>query len=119
MKARMRSARCWSCLVSWVGSLTERMFSCQETRLFSGPVPLDPTVLRDNLVDYTARTLWALMVVAATLLIAPAIRVSAMRALTRYRAQANVTVLLGNLAQLAVITVGALGVLAIYTRGAF
>ena len=95
------------------------MFSCQETRLFSGPVPLDPTVLRENLVDYTARTFWALMVVAATLLIARAIRVSAMRALTRYRAQANVTVLLGNLSQLAVITVGALGVLAIYTGGAF
>src|SRR3989454_11519807 len=119
MKARMRSARCWSCLVTWVGSLTERMFSCQETRLFCGPVPLDPTVLRENLVDYTARTFWALMVVAATLLIARAIRVSAMRALTRYRAQANVTVLLGNLAQLAVITLGALGILAIYTGGAF
>ncbi len=95
------------------------MFSCQETRLFSGPVPLDPIVLRESLVDYTARTFWALIVAVLTLLIARAIRVSAMRALTRYRAQANVTVLLGNLSQLAVITVGALGVLAIYTGGAF
>ena len=42
-----------------------------------------------------------------------------MRALARNRAQANVTVLVGNLAQLTVIVVGALLILAIYTQGAF
>ena len=42
-----------------------------------------------------------------------------MRALARNRAQANVTVLLGNLAQLGVIVFAGLGILAIYTRDAF
>ena len=65
------------------------------------------------------RTFWALLVVAAALLIARAVRAATMRSLARNRAQANVTVLLGNLAQLTVITIGALGVLAIYTQGAF
>jgi small-conductance mechanosensitive channel len=42
-----------------------------------------------------------------------------MRMLARNRAQANVTILLGNLAQLVVITVGILAIVAIYTRDAF
>jgi small conductance mechanosensitive channel len=42
-----------------------------------------------------------------------------MRALARNRAQANVTVLIGNLAQLTVIAIGILLILAIYTQGAF
>jgi small-conductance mechanosensitive channel len=42
-----------------------------------------------------------------------------MRALTRGRAQANVTILLGNLMQVFVLTIGVLLVLAIYTRDAF
>jgi small-conductance mechanosensitive channel len=42
-----------------------------------------------------------------------------MRMLTRHRAQANVTILLGNLAQLGIITVGILAIVAIYTRDAF
>jgi len=42
-----------------------------------------------------------------------------MRMLARSRAQANVTILLGNLAQLAIITVGILAIVAIYTRDAF
>src|SRR5213593_4519848 len=83
------------------------------------PVPVDPAVLRESLLDYTVRTFWALVVAAVTLLVARAIRSNTIRALARYRAQANVTVLLGNLAQLAVITIGALGILAIYTGGAF
>src|SRR5438093_3896570 len=82
-------------------------------------MPLDPAVVRDNLLDYGARTFWALVVAAVALLVARAVRGVTMRALARYRAQANVTVLLGNLAQLAVITIGAFGVLAIYTGGAF
>jgi small-conductance mechanosensitive channel len=82
-------------------------------------MPLDPTVIRDNLLDYGARTFWALVVAAVALLVARAVRGVTMRALARNRAQANVTVLLGNLAQLTVITIGALLIIAIYTQGAF
>ena len=82
-------------------------------------MPLDPDVVRVNLLDYGARTFWALLVAFAALLIARAVRAATMRELARNRAQANVTVLLGNLAQLTVITLGVLGILAIYTQGAF
>jgi small conductance mechanosensitive channel len=82
-------------------------------------MPLDPAVIRDNILDYGTRTFWALVVAAITLLIARAVRGVTMRALARNRAQANVTVLLGNLAQLTVITIGLLLILAIYTQGAF
>jgi small conductance mechanosensitive channel len=82
-------------------------------------MPLDPAVIRDNLVDYGARTFWALVVAAVALLIARAVRGVTMRTLARNRAQANVTVLLGNLAQLGVIVIAGLGILAIYTRDAF
>jgi small conductance mechanosensitive channel len=82
-------------------------------------VPLDPAVVRENLLDYGARTLWALLIAVATLLIARAVRAMTMRALARHRAHANVTILLGNIAQLAIITIGALAILAIYTQGAF
>jgi small conductance mechanosensitive channel len=82
-------------------------------------MPLDPVVIRDNILDYGARTFWALVVAAVALLIARAVRGVTMRALARNRAQANVTVLLGNLAQLTVITIGVLVILAIYTQGAF
>jgi small-conductance mechanosensitive channel len=82
-------------------------------------MPLDPAVIRDNLLDYGGRTFWALIVIAVTLLIARAVRGVTMRALARNRAQGNVTVLVGNLAQLTVIAIGVLLVLAIYTQGAF
>jgi small conductance mechanosensitive channel len=82
-------------------------------------VPLDPASIRDNLLDYGARTFWALVVAVFALLIARAVRGVTMRALARNRAQANVTVLLGNLAQLGVIVFAGLGILAIYTRDAF
>jgi small-conductance mechanosensitive channel len=82
-------------------------------------MPLDPAVLRDNVLDYGTRTLWALVVAALALLVARAVRRVTMRTLARNRAQANVTVLLGNLAQLTVLTIGALLILAIYTQGAF
>jgi len=82
-------------------------------------MPLDPAVIRDNLLDYGARTFWALIVAAITLLIARGVRSATMRMLARSRAQANVTILLGNLAQLAIITVGILAIVAIYTRDAF
>jgi small-conductance mechanosensitive channel len=82
-------------------------------------MPLDPSVIRDTLLDYGARTFWALVVAAITLLIARGVRRATMRMLTRSRAQANVTILLGNLAQLGIITVGTLAIVAIYTRDAF
>lgn len=82
-------------------------------------MPIDPAVFRDNLLDYGVRTFWALVVAAISLLIARGVRLVTMRALARNRAQANVTVLVGNLAQLAVIVIGALVILAIYTQGAF
>src|SRR5206468_8315530 len=58
-------------------------------------------------------------VVVVALLIARAVRRATMRMLARSRAQANVTILLGNLAQVLVIVLGIMGVLAIYTRDAF
>jgi small conductance mechanosensitive channel len=82
-------------------------------------MPLDPAVIRDNVLDYGTRTFWALVVAAIALLIARGVRGVTMRALARNRAQANVTVLVGNLAQLTVIAIGALLILAIYTQGAF
>jgi small conductance mechanosensitive channel len=82
-------------------------------------MPLDPAVIRDNVFEYGARTFWALIVAAVALLIARGVRGVTMRALARNRAQANVTVLIGNLAQLGVIAIGVLLILAIYTQGAF
>jgi small-conductance mechanosensitive channel len=82
-------------------------------------MPLDPAVVRDTLLDYGARTFWALVVAAITLLVARGVRGATMRMLARNRAQANVTILLGNLAQLGVIMVGILAIVAIYTRDAF
>ena len=76
------------------------------------PMPPDTAVL----LDYGARTFWALLVVVITLLFARGVRRATMRMLARSRAQANVTILLGNLAQVVVILLGILGVLAIYTR---
>jgi small conductance mechanosensitive channel len=80
---------------------------------------MDPAALRDTLLDYTIRTLWAAVVVVIALVLARAVRTVTMRRLTRHRAQANATILLGNLAQLGVIVLGVLIVLAIYTQGAF
>jgi small conductance mechanosensitive channel len=100
------------------------MFTCQECSGVAGlagergyprHVPLDPAVL----VDYGGRTFWALLVAIVTLLLARVVRRTTMRALTRGRAQANVTILLGNLAQVAVLLIGTLMVVAIYTRDAF
>jgi small conductance mechanosensitive channel len=78
-------------------------------------VPIDPALV----FEYATRTFWALLVVVVTLLFARVVRRTTMRALTRGRAQANVTILLGNLAQVAMLTIGTLLVLAIYTRDAF
>ena len=80
---------------------------------------MDPQAVRDTLLDYTVRTLWAAVVVVITLVLARAVRGVTMRQLTRHRAHGNATILLGNLAQLGVIVLGVLIVLAIYTQGAF
>ena len=80
---------------------------------------MDPIALRDTLLEYTIRTLWAIVVVAIALVLARVLRAVTMRRLTKHRAQANATILLGNLAQLGVIALGILVVLAIYTQGAF
>src|SRR5919197_3316923 len=80
---------------------------------------LDAPAIRDTLLEYAARTFWALIVAGLALLIARTVRSVTMRSLARNRAQANVTVLLGNLAQLTVIVIGLLLILAIYTQGAF
>ena len=107
------------------------MFTCQERlsvrrrrspaaglageRGYSPSVPIDPSVV----FEYATRTFWALLVVVVTLVFARIVRRTTMRALTRGRAQANVTILLGNLAQVAMFTIGGLLVVAIYTRDAF
>jgi small conductance mechanosensitive channel len=78
-------------------------------------VPIDVAVV----FDYLIRTFWALLVIVVTLLLARVVRRMTMRALTRGRAQANVTILLGNLSQVAMLTIGVMLVLAIYTRDAF
>jgi small-conductance mechanosensitive channel len=80
---------------------------------------MDPLALRDTLLDYTVRTLWSAVVVVIALVIARAVRLTTMRQLVRHRAHGNATILLGNLAQLGVIILGLLIVLAIYTQGAF
>src|SRR5258708_30882498 len=80
---------------------------------------MDPIALRDALLDYTVRTVWAVVVVAVAVVLGRAVRVVTMRRVTKHRAQGNATILLGNLAQLAVIALGILVVLAIYTQGAF
>jgi small-conductance mechanosensitive channel len=82
-------------------------------------VYLDPEVLRDTAIDYLLRTLWALIAVIVAIAVARAIRGASMRGLSKRRAHPNVVVLLGNISQLVVFTLGALVVLAIYTQGAF
>lgn len=78
-------------------------------------MPVDAAVIS----DYATRTIWALVVIVVTLLIARGLRRATMRMLARSRAQANVTILLGNIAQVVVILVGLLAVTWIYTREAF
>jgi len=81
-------------------------------------VPLDPATL-ETTRDYAVRTVWALVVVAIALLAARIVRAAAMRSLARHRAQANATILLGNIAQVIVLVLGTLVILAIYTQSAF
>ncbi|MGH2500115.1 MAG: mechanosensitive ion channel family protein, partial [Candidatus Limnocylindria bacterium] len=80
---------------------------------------VDTEALRATVLDYAVRTLWAVVIAVAAIVLARALRGTTMRALARHRAHANATVLLGNLAQLGVILAGALVIVAIYTQGAF
>jgi small-conductance mechanosensitive channel len=81
-------------------------------------VPLDPATL-ETVRDYAVRTVWALLVVVFALLAARIVRAATMRSLARHRAQANATILLGNIALVIVLVLGSLVVLAIYTQGSF
>lgn len=83
------------------------------------PVPIDQEAIRVAVVDYLFRTLWALVVVIVAIAVARGTRGTAVRMLSRKRADPNVIVLLGNLAQLLVFVLGGLVVVAIYTRDAF
>lgn len=82
-------------------------------------VPLEADVIRQTALDYTIRTFWALVVAVIALVIARGVRGASMRTLARRRAQPNAVVLVGNLAQVLVLVLGLLGILAIYTQGAF
>jgi len=81
-------------------------------------VTLDPATL-ETARDYAVRTVWALLVIAVALLAARIVRGATMRSLARHRAQANATILLGNVALIVVLVLGSLLVLAIYTQGSF
>src|SRR5256885_11375215 len=101
MKSRIRSARCWSCLVIASPTIQNR---CSDVKK-GGRIRRMP-VESSLIIDYATRTVWALLVVVGALLLARAVRRATMRMLARSRAQANVTILLGNLAQVLVIVVG-------------
>ncbi len=79
----------------------------------------DSAALRATAIEYLIRTLWALVVVIIAVVVARATRATAVRALGRHRAHPNAVVLLGNITQLAVLVIGGLAVLAIYTQGSF
>ena len=80
---------------------------------------MDAETLRAAAIDYGVRTLWAAAVAVIAIAIARAVRGTTIGTLGRRRASPNATVLLGNLAQLGILLLGALVVLAIYTQGAF
>jgi len=78
-------------------------------------VPLDSGVV----LAYAGRTVWALVVAVVALLVAALAGALTRSALRRHRAHANATILIGNLAQAAIVLFGILGVLAIYTGDSF
>ena len=81
-------------------------------------IPLDAPV-REVVIEYLLRTLWALLALIAASLIGRWFRRAATRFLTRRKAHPNVVALLGTLSQVGTFVVGALVVLAIYTQGSF
>ena len=81
-------------------------------------IPLDQP-LREVVIEYLVRTLWALLALIAAILVGRFFRRSAMRVLTRRKAHPNVVALLGTLSQVGTFVLGALVVMAIYTQGSF
>ncbi len=79
----------------------------------------DTELIRVTAVEYVIRTLWALVIVIVAIVVARASRGTLSRVLDRRRAHPNVIVLLGNLSQVGVFVLGALGIIAIYTQGSF
>ena len=75
---------------------------------------MDPE-LRDLVIFYGYRVLWSLVIALAAILLARAVRRGTMRMLERRRAHSNAVILLGNLGQVAILTIGTLVVLAIFT----
>jgi small-conductance mechanosensitive channel len=75
---------------------------------------VDPE-LRALLLYYAYRALWALAVAIAAVLLARLVRRGMVRMLERRRAHSNAVVLLGNLGQVLILTIGALVILAIFT----
>lgn len=81
-------------------------------------IPLDAPV-REVVIEYLLRTLWALLAVIAAILLGRGFRRAATRTLTRRKAHPNVVALLGNLSQVATFVVAGLVIMAIYTQGSF
>src|SRR5919204_2339195 len=114
MYARMRSPRGWSrdAFGRTVANTLANICSvCQALR---DSTAVDPQ-LRDLLVFYGYRALWSTVVALAAILLARSVRRATMRVLERRRAHSNAVILLGNLGQLAILTIGLLVILAIFT----
>ncbi|OLC52080.1 MAG: hypothetical protein AUH85_17795 [Chloroflexi bacterium 13_1_40CM_4_68_4] len=75
---------------------------------------MDPATA-ELIAFYGFRVLWALVVAIGAVLLARVIRRATMRVLEGMRAHSNAVILLGNLAQVGVLLLGALVVLAIFT----
>jgi small-conductance mechanosensitive channel len=71
--------------------------------------------VREFVADYGYRLVWSLVVAVAAVLRARVVRGGTVRILERRRAQANAVILLGNLGQIAILLVGVLVILAIFT----
>ena len=81
-------------------------------------IPLDQP-LRELVIEYLVRTLWALLALIAAILVGRWFRRGAIRVLTKRRAHPNVVALLGTLSQVGTFVIGALVIMAIYTQGSF
>ena len=91
------------------------MFGCQEPARLPAVDPAFGQSVRELVAEYGYRIAWSLVVAVAALLLARAVRGGTMRLLERRRAHANAVILLGNLGQIAILIVGLLVILAIFT----
>jgi small-conductance mechanosensitive channel len=94
------------------------MFVRQGRAYPAGVIPLEGP-LREVVIDYLVRTLWALLALIAAILVGRGFRRLAMRALTRRKAHPNAVALLGTLSQVGTFVVVGLVIVAIYTQGSF